>query len=399
MDPRTRQRHFVLAGIVTAIALLLGGGAVVQFRAESTWRAMQAEQTALQAAWDGRPHHRRAAWGETTGDVAFRHYERATTLAKELSRTDSDELLQTLRSSDEQVATERIALRQRWQPVLDALRAGAHAADVTPPGTPASARAPIVNLLDCRWVANAAVFEARALRHQGEGVMAVQHTLDAATFGADLVRRGLLINQMIGGAILAIGGSEAWPETALARLDRDALDLLALGLERIDRELPETLDQRGELLFLAHSLQQVSPDPTVVPTPSAWRYGFSTRWMLSDAFTRTLATAREFANASHLAWPQRKALIELELGQLAGSGNPVLVQMVPNLAAAEQGHRHGIARLRLLRMSVDLHRGRDVPPLRDPLGDGPIHVTRTDEGVRLHCADADDPSLVRLVRR
>ena len=46
--------------------------------------------------------------------------------------------------------------------------------------------------------------EARARRLAGQPQQAVEYTLDAATFGADLVRSSLLIHAMIGGAMVAM---------------------------------------------------------------------------------------------------------------------------------------------------------------------------------------------------
>src|SRR5204863_9382969 len=138
--------------------------------------------------------------------------------------------------------------------------------------------------LDARWLVNMTVFEARALRLAGQPRAAVERALDAATFGADLVRSGMLIQQMIGAALVAIAADEAWPDAALQQLDRDSLDLLATGLERLDGLLPTTIDFQGELRFLAQTLAK-SP-ATAVPGLDArsWRYGFSTQWMLADAF-------------------------------------------------------------------------------------------------------------------
>ncbi len=81
-------------------------------------------------------------------------------------------------------------------------------------------------------------------------------------------------------------------------------------------------------------------------------------------------------------------------------GNPALTAFVPNLAAAETSLRQAVAMLRLLRMSVDLHRGLDLPPLPDPLADGPIVVTTGHDGVRLACVGAEQRALLaRDVRR
>lgn len=396
-----RVRRFVLAGITRALALLLGGGAFVHLRAESSWQQMLAAEASLRAELMAAPHRRTPLWGEAHEGSAFAAYEEALALTHTLMARDDDELLATLRDTDEQVAARRAELRARWAPAVALLRTGAHAADTAPlRGSARDEEAAPANLLQCRWLANAAVFEARAARHAGRGVDAVRHTLDAATLGVDLLRRGVLIDQMIGGAIVVIGTAEAWPEPALARLDRAALDELAAGLERLDAMLPEHADFTGELVFLARQLRTLAPDEPWLPSGLAgWRFGFSARWMLADAFTCWAGTVRELAATTAHAWPLRRATLELEGNEAAASGNPVLAMVVPNVVAAEASLRQVVALVRLLRMAVDRHRGLDLPPLRDPLGDGPIQVTRTGDEIQLRCAGADErANLQRVVR-
>ena len=122
--------------------------------------------------------------------------------------------------------------------------------------------------------------------------------------------------------------------------------------------------------------------------------------MFADAFVRLVAAVREVDGAFEQAWPQREALLELQASALTGSGNPVLMTLVPNLVAAETSYRESLATLRLLRLSVDVHRGLDVPPLRDPLGIGPIRVVRNGSTVRFECEGADRrATLLRTISR
>jgi hypothetical protein len=380
-------RRAVLAGIVAAIAVLVGGGAVVEFRSDTSWRAMQQEAAALQASWHARSHRRTPLSGTGTDDRAFLHYERAMALAQELVARDPARLQVLLRC-------ETVELRTQWQPVLAALHAGAQATDLTLPA------ANVFAADRGRWIAHVAVCDAQALRHAGHGRAAVQRTLDAASLGADLLRHGTLLQQVLGGAIVTIATSAAWSEAAIAELDREALDMLATGLERLDRALPDTPDATGELLGLARSWQRPGEGGWSMPTTSAWRFGFSARWMLADAFAAMRATARDLEQSRELAWPARAALLAIEQDALAESGNPLLPLAAGALGAAERDARAMRTQLRLLRMSIDLHRGRDVPPLPDPLGDGPLRVRHTSTGVRLHSAAAEqNPSLARDVLR
>ena len=319
--------------------------------------------------------------------------------AHELSGAHNSELIKLFPCTDAQFATETGVLRTAWQKVLPHLRAGAHATDVTPRTTPdAASKDQTANLLTARWVANAAMFEAKALRHEGRHADAVRLSLDGATFAADTMRDGTLINQMIGAALLSIAIGETWSDTALGRLDAEALELLAHGLERVDAQLPEVLDLTSELLMTARALQDVSADAEWVP--SAWRYGFSMRWMIGDAFLQYVAAAEEWLLAPKHAWPQRRAMLTAAGEEIACSSNPFAAMVMPNLLAAEHGLREVLAKMRLLRIAVELHRGRDATPLRDPLGSGPLVVTREDGGVRITSAGSTEHRKVeRFVAR
>lgn len=382
------RRSFVFAAAGVAVAAL-GATGWVQFRAERAWTALRTMQNDLELRLAARDHQRAPLWGESTPTRAFVSYAHAMDKARELAKKDDARLVRLLRHDDAQTAEdpEAVALRTRWQSLLADLHAGAHAVDATPPA-PDDPESPgeLTNLLDARWVANCAMFEARALRHRGEHLAAVRVSLDAATFAADLHRRGTLIDQMVASAIVAIATAETWPEEALARLDDEALRQLAEGLERLDPLLPMTADHDGEMAFSLRTIAAAPIEGDWVPGKlAAWRHGFSARWMFADALQQQTQAYRLLARETELDWPQREALIELQISSLVATGNPVCAVMVPNLTAAERNLRESLTLVRLLRMSVAHHLGREQAPLRDPLGDSPLQVTpRDDGGVRLH---------------
>lgn len=382
------RRLFAFAAVGAAV-VALGVTGVVQVRADRAWNDLHAMRRDLELRLAARDHQRAPLWGESTPARAFVPYAHAMDKARELAKTDDARLVGLLRRDDAQTAEdpEAVALRARWQPILADLHAGAHAVDATPPA-PDDPESPgeLTNLLDARWVANCAMFEARALRHRGEHLAAVQVSLDAATFAADLHRRGTLIDQLVASAMVAITTAETWPEEALARLGDAALAQLAEGLERLDPLLPMTADHDGEMAFALRTIAAAPIGGDWVPGKlAAWRHGFSTRWMSADALQQQAQSCRLLARETGLDWPQREALLELTLGSLIDGGNPVCAVMVPNLTAAERNLRESLTIVRLLRMSVAHHLGREQTPLRDPLGDSPLQVTpRDDGGVRLH---------------
>ena len=366
-----------MACIGSTVVALLAGGAVVEHRATTSWAAMETHGATMRADFDRRDHRRDALWGDNTDGAAFAEYARAAALAKPLSGQDHLELVATLRRTDAEIAAETVELRARWRPALEAMRAGAHRRDVRPPAVCGEdPNAGVSNLLLARWITNVAMFEARALRQAGQHREAVEWTLDAMTFGADHVRNGVLINQMIGLALVAIATSETWSDAALHRLDRPALDLLAAGLARLDAQLPWHLDLTADLLWLADSLAHPPGEGYGVGSATAWRYGFSAKWMTADAFAHYAATMERLADSRQLAWSKHQASMNAEMTALANSSNPMLSLMAPNVTAAESNLRQTLARIRLLRAAVGLLRGDDISRLRDPLGDGMLKVTR-----------------------
>jgi hypothetical protein len=213
---------------------------------------------------------------------------------------------------------------------------------------------------------------------------AVQLALDTATVGADLLRSPLLIEQMIGAAMLAIPLRETLCEDVLAQLDEASLELLAAGLERLDAYVPSVLPLQ-ESMLLAHGLlgsQANLFESAGVPTLSSWRYGFSDRWMFAEAWRVVRDHERAHFQSSHQPWTAREQTLRSSVDALALVPNPALAVMVPNLTSAEQSMRMAVVELRLLRLAVDVHLGNRGLELVDPLGNGPIQRVEDPMGVR-----------------
>src|SRR5690349_9438201 len=126
--PPRRTRRLVLLGIVAAVSLLLCTTAVVQFRADASWEAMQTQIEAIERDHARSRHRRDPAWGTSTPDAAFTCYERAAGAVAPIEREQTTKLREYLTSTDAAVAAET-GMRSRWRTVLEALRAGAHAHD------------------------------------------------------------------------------------------------------------------------------------------------------------------------------------------------------------------------------------------------------------------------------
>ncbi len=390
MLARHRRLRLLLTCSLGAVLLLVASAGVVRMRADASWREMLQRSQELQQQVAARDPHREPLWGEATAGKAFDHYERAAGIAKELSGDDHAELVASLRMTDATVTDATAELRARWRPALQAMQLGARCDQAEPPPYwHDDPQAGIPNLLACRWIMNMAILEARVQRLAGHTQTAVQWSLDAATFASDTVRRGPLIRQMIGVALVAIAYS-AWSEPALQQLDGTALELLANGLARLDAQLPRHLGYEDELLFLASHLERVPEEGVGLGSLAAWHYGFSTRWMTANAFTRFADAMQRLDDGTHGAgderWQARRTRLNATFASLANSGNPASSLMTPNLVAAEQNLREALAQVRILRIAVELHRGHPAPELADPCGDGPITVMREDDGWRLRSA-------------
>lgn len=383
MKPRQVRALSLLA---IAAAAALAGTAVIDRQAAAAVAEMGRVSDALRARRETRPGPPSSDVAAPVDDNAFAHYERAAALAEEID--DDADVRPLLAASDSQLAEE--PRRPTWRPVVDALLAGARCARREFPRVDRTFGC--ANLLTYRRAANLALFEARTARHEGRGHDAVRITTAVMAMGAACVEDGVLINQMVGAAIVAIA-VDAWPDDALRRVDEATLHALAEDLRRIDALLPTSLDLDAELVQMAAALTAV-PDQTDWCGLGSWRYGFSTRWMCADAYLALARTAERLRAAKDRPWPARQRVFDQELRALAGMPNEAAQVIAPNLDACEQTLRWNVAHLRLLRQAVALHLGAG-DTLTDPLADGPLQVEHRDDVATVASAGDDGRGKLR----
>ena len=394
----SHRRRAVLTVVLVATVALFAGEAWVQHRTDAAWQRVAAERDGLAVQLAARPTQRAPLLGAPTPGLAFDHYAVATTAAAPLDRDRNAEARKLLTADDATVA--KAPLRAAWGPVVAALRAGAQAGDARAPqqGPMTKSGDGILDLLAVRWAANAAAFEARALLHEGRGDEAVRVSLAGLTLGRDVLHSGLLINQMIGCAVLAIG-VDTWTDERLSRLSPTDRELLADGLAALDAQLPVALDFASELGFAAAAIAQIEAAGGKQQGSSAlgaWRHGFSPRWQLANHFLGYADVVRLADATRDLPWPEREARLRAAIADEDAAGNA----FVAHLDNVERQLRSAVASVRLLRMALDLHAGRDASALADPLAAAPIAVSAGEGGVRLASADAaKQPRLQRLVVR
>ncbi len=378
-QPRLRRRRPWL--LAAAVALGVSGlvALLVSASVDETWRRIGAYAHASKLEWEARDFQRTPLWGDSFSGSASEHYRQAQERATALAQEDGELLIALLQGRDDVPAPQRAAFRTRWAPVLAALHAGAHRTDARPGVRPELGfNNRTQSLLHSRNIVNAALIEASTLLREGHDVEAVQVSLDAATFGADRMRSPLVVDKMVGTALVTIATHQAWPDEALRELGGPALNLLAEGLARLDALLPRTVAREEELMLLAHHLLD-GPEVLHPEHPARWRHAFSSRWMIADTFERLAQASAELQGSESLPWPEREAQIDYAEARL---------QCHPNAAglakwgSVERSLRLNLARVRLLRLAVDAHLGRDPGPLVDPLGTSLLAAHTTDSGRR-----------------
>ncbi|MCB9877804.1 MAG: hypothetical protein H6835_09405 [Planctomycetes bacterium] len=375
--PHLARRTLVGSVLVATAGLLLSAG-FVRSRAESAWQHLGERADSLHRRWATQQRPRAPLWGEPGEGRALDRYVAGGKLAMALDCMQQGEVGRLLRLTDPELAAS--PLRAGWQAPLAALDAGAHATDTSPLRGP-SGEEDIANMLELRALANLAQLEAGARRAEGDGTGAVRVTLDAMTMGADLVRDGLLINQMIGCAMLQIP-MEHWSDDALRGLDDAARQEFARGLQRLDESLPCVLRFDREAIYVAGLLQRMPADAEDCwPAAPGLRYGFSSRWMLADAFLMFADMADELRALETAPWSEREHAWQRHVDRMLASGNAAAGTMCPNLIAAETNLRQSLTRVRLLRTALAMHIDPQTPACDDPFGDGPLQLERAPDGV------------------
>lgn len=215
----------------------------------------------------------------------------------------------------------------------------------------------IPGLVSCHNLSNLAVCKARLLREAGKEAEARGLLLDAAQFAGDLGRNNILLAEMVSLAMLASVFEE------LKALPPDPE--LARSLAVLDGAFPS----HGESMLneaacmgagIVATPDGLAPD---VGALAAWRYGFSPRLLLVDAWTTHERMMKKAAVAAEASWDEaRRIAAELD-AELAADTNPISQIGIPGLMGSHRAGRERRAQLRLLRR----YHG-EAGPLDDPFG-------------------------------
>ncbi len=382
----------------TKLCWLVGGGlllllaaylAIGHWRGAVQWQRFRDAAAVVQAEFDAREPSRPALWGEAVGGPAWPHYERAFAMFSMssddgylpyLARVEGRRLAGVANTERLREGPPAVEVVVDNAPALAALREGAHCTDgKRPMDWSAGFNLRVQTLLTARHLANAGALAAIVAASDGDGQQCVRIMLDVMQLGRDLVQSPLLIEQMIGCAVMQVGGwmTIDW-SNLLRHLDADALGVFAVGLARLDAALPlEPSWIATGAVLLAHHASNVhhvshvlaKSDDSLTGRPwDTWRYGFSPRLALAQHGLSQLQLAKRVQALCSGRDAVDVVAIERLFAETVASSNPASRLLTPNLAAALENRLRVLASLRLLRMAVQHAVGEDIAPLPDPSG-------------------------------
>ncbi len=337
---------------------------------------LRAWAEAQKTRFESRDHARSPLWGSASKGEAFAVYEAGTAaLAEHAALCERVTRELRLPGADPKARADALAT---LAPALKALRTGAHRGDAGQSiAWDQGVGSQCANLLMFRYLANAAQMQVRERLDAGESLDAVHWLLDTAQMGRDLMQVPILIDQMIGAAMLEIAVEMA-DRPFFAALSKEALTALDAGLTKLDVHLPvanASVHTEAALLVLGFDVENVAAAEE-----------------LQSYVHELIAAGKVQVEASTVRWPEAETLYEAFQAQ---APNEELTQQRGTARSAAYSRRLAVTMLRLLRVDV-AHRQGEVLVLDDPLGAGPL--AREDDAGTLRIFSAGQRVGSRLQR-
>ena len=381
----TRSRLTVGA----ALAVLCSAGFLNAQRTSQSWSEMLAIGNELQRSIESADTTREVLHGTPIQALAFDEYSAALARVDESTFRDLNSYRVARHQQDEASETLRDALLDQHRETLRLLEEGARSTDAhysIDEGD--GSNSDLLDFKACRSIAELTV--AAADRHLCEGhpESAVNVLLDGMQFSRDLHESPLLINDVIGIALLAITSKEALIDNGLLeRFPAPQLERLAAGMAKVDASIaPVGHAMDGDLVRLASNLTNVNGDQEDIALESCSFFfgdylprGFSERATLSKYVTQ-LKRDRDLMHTMHAdSWSERRAALE-DIAK--ATSNPIFADSATRWLSAEASRRAGMAVFRLARIATEYRATGTTLPLADPFGgefdlheqDGTLHV-------------------------
>jgi hypothetical protein len=234
---------------------------------------------------------------------------------------------------------------------------------------------------------------ARLQLEAGQPQEAAERLLEIAQFSGDAVRNGTVLDGILGAAILSFALEDLKDLVLSKLLSRE--DLLEIGrkLERVDRGYPREGDlyvndalMTGYCLFHSGDVKTFYEKFGVAhPKISAWRYGFSERIMMAEAFDVDLKLARRRSEKADGPWIEAATVQQEVRCEQDAVTNPLftVTKLIFTDSSSLTNHRRSVlrerrAQLRLLRGAAHYRATGELLLQEDPYGDRLLSTTTGD---------------------
>jgi hypothetical protein len=390
---------FVLSGFLVGIPLsVFGLHLYIKALEERRWAEMRSycEQVAREVR--GRDSKRPVLRGEAVPGNAWEDYEKAlASLPSWKVLAPVTEFVEQRPKVDRAKALQLVELHV---PALEALRRGASRSH-SDRKTNWEQQPDTVNTRP-NHLATLAAGRARFLTEDGRPREAMELLLDAAQLGEDCARNGTVIDGLIGLSVLHIVQDELKELLSNKALSREDCQELARELELLDGTFPREADahaldpmsggfdylRRGSLRSILDAIGMSDP---ISPT---WRYGFSERLVIVDAFDQGRALSRQSQEAAAKPWKEARRDSSDPIALRSALKNPLieklyhLQQLLSNSPQSGNAFREGRAKIRMLRAAAVFRISGDIPVFDDPYGDK-IHSSVTEKHLKLWSVGGD----------
>jgi hypothetical protein len=231
-------------------------------------------------------------------------------------------------------------------------------------------------------LASLAACQARLLREAGRTTDAAELLLDAALFGEDFARTGLSMDSYAAMSILGTVFDELRLIMLSAETGSEELRGIARELDILDRGFPKEAEASrkgvpeggGEYLGVSSVEAYLTKlGMTDHKKLSTWRYGFSERIMMVDAFELSLAAHRLYEPVADGPWPEAHRVAVQITADFSRSRNPLVqtvmeIQRTLSNGGPRNAFRERHAQARLLRTAAHYRATGEFLELDDPFG-------------------------------
>jgi len=385
--PPRRRGWKILGGILAVVALAFGS---LYLRIKSVearrWAEMERKLRALEDEAAARPRERAVLRGEAIPGNSWEDYLGALPTAKERgSLVAIANYLRGGRSEDRERLRE---ILQKQAPAIERFRQGVRRAEGT--RTIEWKNPESRGSLSVPYLVDLAMGQAKLWAEEGRVHDAAEILLDAARLAADVGTNADLISTLVSNGSQTPVLKQLQDVLLSGALSAAELRQIAGELDLLDRSYPKVGDALvngamcagwdmrragsiGDYLKFYSALY-----PQGMPHVSAWRFAFSERLMMVDAFERELDWSRRLAAADARSWDDAARITREVDAERAASTNGI-----PRIAgrwlsgdgfySMQASFRERRAQLRLLRVAAQFLATGDVLDSEDPFGGMLIH--------------------------